>query len=125
MAAPAEGQRGGLDRFFRFVFPAAYVVAVFIVFGLDFTGSSAPSTSSFIPGVAHALSVDELWSLREDAREMFYHGYDAYMKHGYPWDEIKPLSCTGRRWDKRERGTLDDSLGGAWRVAFRPAMCVE
>ena len=43
---------------------------------------------------------------------MFYHAYDAYMQHGYPWDELKPLSCEGRRWDRRDRGTLDDSLGG-------------
>ena len=59
------------------------------------------------------------------------------MTHAYPHDELMPLSrvaerqtprdglrsflhrwspsarrCKGRRWDKRERGTLDDSLGG-------------
>eukprot|EP00943_MAST-04B_sp_MAST-4B-sp1_P000694 g694.t1 len=34
------------------------------------------------------------------------------MKYAYPWDELKPLSCTGRKWNERERGTLDDSLGG-------------
>lgn len=64
---------------------------------------------------------------------MFYHALDAYMKvrsapprpptvrrhapssraqWGYPWDELRPLRCEGRRWDRRERGTLDDSLGG-------------
>jgi hypothetical protein len=116
------------------------------------------------------LTPQQLWAFREDARDMFYHGYDAYMKHGcehmkaavgrplpdavaaalrllcgkasrdhalfvtvsvlvrcslplaglvlpppiprFPWDEVKPLSCVGRRWDLRERGTLDDSLGG-------------
>merc|ERR1711871_794004 len=46
------------------------------------------------------------------ARGIFYHGFNAYMKHAYPWDELKPLSCTGRKWNERERGTLDDSLGG-------------
>ncbi|GMF24958.1 unnamed protein product [Phytophthora lilii] len=34
------------------------------------------------------------------------------MQHAYPWDELKPLSCSGRRWDRRERGDLDDVLGG-------------
>ncbi|GMF43156.1 unnamed protein product [Phytophthora fragariaefolia] len=34
------------------------------------------------------------------------------MEHAYPWDELKPLSCAGRRWDRRERGDLDDVLGG-------------
>uniref|UniRef100_A0A7S2DSX8 alpha-1,2-Mannosidase n=1 Tax=Octactis speculum TaxID=3111310 RepID=A0A7S2DSX8_9STRA len=43
---------------------------------------------------------------------MVLHGFESYMTHAYPWDELKPLSCEGRRWDRRERGTLDDSLGG-------------
>ncbi|OWY97125.1 ER degradation-enhancing alpha-mannosidase [Phytophthora megakarya] len=34
------------------------------------------------------------------------------MEHAFPWDELKPLSCSGRRWDRRERGDLDDVLGG-------------
>lgn len=50
--------------------------------------------------------------LREQARGMFYHGYRNYMEHAFPWDELKPLSCEGRRWDRRERGDLDDVLGG-------------
>jgi hypothetical protein len=41
---------------------------------------------------------------REEAREMIYHSYDSYMKHGFPWDEVQPLSCQGRRWDQRSRG---------------------
>lgn len=50
--------------------------------------------------------------LRQQALDMFYHGYRNYMEHAYPWDELKPLSCAPRRWDKRERGDLDDVLGG-------------
>ena len=50
--------------------------------------------------------------LREETRGMFYHAYDNYRAHAFPWDELKPLSCEGRRWDRRDRGTLDDSLGG-------------
>jgi hypothetical protein len=50
--------------------------------------------------------------IQAEVREMFYHGYNKYMQHGFPWDELKPLTCVGRRWDRRERGTLDDSLGG-------------
>lgn len=40
------------------------------------------------------------------------HGYNMYMENAFPWDELKPLSCAPRRWDRRERGTLDDTLGG-------------
>lgn len=32
---------------------------------------------------------------REKAKAMFYHGYDNYMQHAYPRDELQPLSCTG------------------------------
>lgn len=40
---------------------------------------------------------------------MFYHGYNNYLEHAFPDDELKPISCTGR---KREgRGTLDDTIG--------------
>nr|CCA23124.1 ER degradationenhancing alphamannosidaselike protein putative [Albugo laibachii Nc14] len=50
--------------------------------------------------------------LKNKAREMFYHGYNNYMEHAFPWDELKPLTCEGRRWDRRERGDLDQTLGG-------------
>jgi mannosidase alpha-like ER degradation enhancer 3 len=43
---------------------------------------------------------------------MLEHSFGSYMQHAYPLDELKPLSCAGRRWDQRERGNLDDSLGG-------------
>eukprot|EP00750_Incisomonas_marina_P018678 INCI3118.2.p1 GENE.INCI3118.2~~INCI3118.2.p1 ORF type:complete len:786 (+),score=106.15 INCI3118.2:257-2614(+) len=54
----------------------------------------------------------ELLSLRETTREMFQHSFDNYLQFGFPFDELRPLECKPRRWDKRERGTLDDNLGG-------------
>jgi mannosidase alpha-like ER degradation enhancer 2 len=54
----------------------------------------------------------QVWQWRESSREAMQHAVGAYMRNGYPWDEVRPLTCTGRRWDARERGTLDDSLGG-------------
>lgn len=32
---------------------------------------------------------------------MFYHAFEGYMKHAFPHDELKPLSCIG-----------EDTLGG-------------
>ena len=32
---------------------------------------------------------------------MFYHAFGGYMKHAFPHDELKPLSCGG-----------EDTLGG-------------
>jgi hypothetical protein len=67
----------------------------------------------FSSRMANALIHDlEKKYLQDQAKEMFYHGYRNYMKHAFPWDELKPLSCEGRRWDQRERGDLDDVLGG-------------
>jgi hypothetical protein len=63
-------------------------------------------------GTVLAMSVGEKNHYRDEVKAMFYHSYNSYMDHAYPWDELKPLSCEGRRWDRRERGTLDDSLGG-------------
>jgi ER degradation enhancer, mannosidase alpha-like 1 len=32
----------------------------------------------------------------EATREMFYFGYDNYMKYAFPMDELDPIHCTGR-----------------------------
>ncbi|GMT08715.1 hypothetical protein PFISCL1PPCAC_12, partial [Pristionchus fissidentatus] len=32
---------------------------------------------------------------KEKVRRMFYHAYDGYLEHGYPMDELKPLTCEG------------------------------
>ena len=32
----------------------------------------------------------------EEARKMFQFGYDNYMKHAFPKDELNPIFCTGR-----------------------------
>lgn len=30
---------------------------------------------------------------RQEAEQMFYHGYDNYLRHAFPEDELKPVSC--------------------------------
>jgi ER degradation enhancer, mannosidase alpha-like 2 len=32
---------------------------------------------------------------KEKTADLFYHGYQAYMKNAYPADELKPLTCSG------------------------------
>jgi hypothetical protein len=51
--------------------------------------------------------------LAEQTRGMFLHAYRGYLAHGFPWDELRPVSCQPRRWDRRERGTIDDVLSGS------------
>ncbi|XP_036320679.1 ER degradation-enhancing alpha-mannosidase-like protein 3 isoform X1 [Rhagoletis pomonella] len=58
------------------------------------------------------MSRKERNDLRNEAREMFYHAYRAYMDNAYPADELMPLSCSGRyRGVTPSRGDMDDILG--------------
>jgi len=86
------------------VLPRLAALVVLLVFAL---GSRRPGVDP-PPG----LSLDELRVLRDEARDMFRHGYDSYLFHAGQKDELRPLSCDGRGHVHRTRGTLDDSLGG-------------
>ncbi|XP_018324455.1 ER degradation-enhancing alpha-mannosidase-like protein 3 isoform X2 [Agrilus planipennis] len=62
--------------------------------------------------VKHHMTATERMELREEARDMFYHAYHAYMENAYPADELMPLSCKGRyRGLTPYRGDIDDCLG--------------
>ena len=37
--------------------------------------------------------------MRELAREMFYFGYNNYLEHAFPQDELNPVYCSGRGHD--------------------------
>ena len=58
------------------------------------------------------LSITEIYNLREEAREMFYHAYNGYMKHSFPQGELQPLTCNGGDFSFSEIPclTLIDSL---------------
>ena len=45
------------------------------------------------------FSEEERLAMREEARKMFYWGYDNYMKHAFPEDELNPIRCRGRGHD--------------------------
>jgi len=47
---------------------------------------------------------------REKVKQMFYHAYDSYIKYAYPYDELQPLTCTGRDTWGSYSLTLIDSL---------------
>ncbi|XP_022098761.1 ER degradation-enhancing alpha-mannosidase-like protein 1 [Acanthaster planci] len=50
----------------------------------------------------------------EDVRRMFYYGYDNYMTHAFPLDELDPIHCRGRGPDHGNPSNLNinDVLGG-------------
>lgn len=41
----------------------------------------------------------ERLELLQAAKNMFYFGYDNYMKYAYPEDELDPVDCEGRGHD--------------------------
>jgi hypothetical protein len=43
-----------------------------------------------------SVSSDQVQRWRAEAKQMFYHGYDNYMQHAFPMDELDPIHCTGR-----------------------------
>lgn len=47
---------------------------------------------------------------RNKAKNMFYHGYDNYIKYAANYDELKPLSCSGVNTWSSSSLTLIDSL---------------
>ena len=50
---------------------------------------------------------------RQEAERMFYHGFDSYMKHAFPEDELKPISCGPLTRDRQNPAhiELNDALG--------------
>ncbi|KAM7539562.1 hypothetical protein Aperf_G00000020648 [Anoplocephala perfoliata] len=52
----------------------------------------------------------DLKSLKQRVKDMFYHGYDNYMKFAYPYDELRPLTCDGYDTWGSFSLTLIDSL---------------
>lgn len=41
----------------------------------------------------YGLSSKRIAELRSSTRNLFYHGYDNYIDHAFPEDELKPLTC--------------------------------
>ncbi|KAK2617056.1 hypothetical protein QQS21_000150 [Conoideocrella luteorostrata] len=59
------------------------------------------------------MRADRLAQLRQDTVDMFYHGFSNYMKHAFPEDELRPLTCGPLTRDRNDptRIELNDALG--------------
>ncbi|GAB7359902.1 hypothetical protein MBLNU230_g7429t1 [Neophaeotheca triangularis] len=62
---------------------------------------------------AYCMTDDEIGVLRQDTRNLFYHGYSNYLAHAFPEDELKPLSCKPqtRNYENPADIGLNDVLG--------------
>lgn len=60
------------------------------------------------------FSEDNRLFMKSKVRDMFYFGYNNYMKHAFPLDELNPIYCTGRGPDKEnpDNININDVLGG-------------
>ncbi|KAJ9522770.1 hypothetical protein QJQ45_019828, partial [Haematococcus lacustris] len=47
---------------------------------------------------------------RQEAWQMFDFGYQSYLRHAFPKDNLLPISCSGRNWQGGIGVTLIDSL---------------
>ncbi|KAI6175844.1 Alpha-1,2-Mannosidase [Aphelenchoides bicaudatus] len=59
------------------------------------------------------LSKSEINEARQQVLELFYFGYDNYMKYAFPHDELDPIHCTGRGHDHAnpQNININDVLG--------------
>lgn len=56
------------------------------------------------------MTKEEMAVFKEKTKYMFYHGYNNYLTHAYPYDELRPLSCTGQDTWGSYSLTLVDAL---------------
>ncbi|OAQ79346.1 ER glycosyl hydrolase (Edem) [Purpureocillium lilacinum] len=65
------------------------------------------------PWTAAAMRADYLAQLRQETVDTFYHGFSNYMKHAFPEDELRPLTCSSLTRDRDNPGRieLNDALG--------------
>lgn len=62
---------------------------------------------------AFGMSDQEVQELRLEAEHMFYHGYDNYIQHAFPEDELRPLTCKPLTRDRSNplHYEINDALG--------------
>ncbi|KAI8932484.1 hypothetical protein NX059_010668 [Plenodomus lindquistii] len=59
------------------------------------------------------MAAEAMADLRQETRDLFYHGFDHYMDHAFPEDELRPLSCTPLTRDRQNPAHIEvnDVLG--------------
>lgn len=62
---------------------------------------------------SYSFTKDEIQGKREEVRSLIEFAIDSYMDHGYPFDEVRPISCVPntRNWDDPNDINKNDVLG--------------
>ncbi|KAL4762358.1 glycosyl hydrolase family 47-domain-containing protein [Aspergillus foveolatus] len=68
---------------------------------------------SLCVSTAQGMRSDQIRHLRTETEQMFYHGFENYLEHAFPEDELRPLSCEPLVRDRQNPGhaELNDVLG--------------
>ncbi|KAF2841039.1 glycoside hydrolase family 47 protein [Patellaria atrata CBS 101060] len=67
----------------------------------------------FLVTLAHCMTDEGVGNLRQETRNIFYHGFDNYMEHAFPADELRPVTCGPLTRDRANPAhiELNDVLG--------------
>ncbi|KAI4615775.1 hypothetical protein J4E80_006192 [Alternaria sp. BMP 0032] len=59
------------------------------------------------------MTDEAIAELRQETRDIFYHGFDNYMQHAFPEDELRPLTCAPLTRDRHNPAHIEvnDVLG--------------
>ncbi|GIL75349.1 hypothetical protein Vretimale_8025 [Volvox reticuliferus] len=89
-------------------------LAVVLVFGIGFLRpGEAARPGREVKAIwddERTINATHVDQFRKEAWEMFDHGYNNYMKHAFPMDNLLPISCSGKDWQGGLAITLVDSL---------------
>ncbi|KAF2875774.1 glycosyl hydrolase family 47-domain-containing protein [Massariosphaeria phaeospora] len=63
--------------------------------------------------LGRGMTDEAISHLRQETRDIFYHGYDNYMQHAFPEDELRPLTCGPLTRDRQNPAhiAVNDVLG--------------
>lgn len=100
-----------MPSFGRTELGAFFIVTIILLSWIDGVNSAEHDIRSI-----HQFQIfpeHERLRLKEEARKMFYFGYDNYMRYAFPKDELNPIYCTGRGpdYDNPSNININDALG--------------
>lgn len=82
--------------------------------GSSFSSSETSHNSQSYTGTkSYSFTKDELLGKREEVRSLIEFAIDSYMDHGFPFDEVRPISCVPntRNWGDPNDINKNDVLG--------------
>ncbi|KAG1892556.1 glycoside hydrolase family 47 protein [Suillus subluteus] len=76
-------------------------------------GVDARQSTNTSPHQETAWTSERKRSFRATTKDLWYHGFNHYMSHAFPLDELSPLSCTGRGpdWENPANIAYNDVSG--------------